>query len=129
MFDAAVARLGDRPLLYSFETPISARECARLVDGLAIGLRGLGVGHGDRIGLFLQNDPQFVIASLAVWRLGAITVPANPMLRSRELGRHLADAGATGLITLDDLLTDVAAAALPDTRGQVRRPHGRVRPL
>jgi long-chain acyl-CoA synthetase len=115
MFDAAVARLGERPFLYSFETPISAVECQRLVDGLAAGLRGLGVQRGDRIGLFLQNDPQFVIASLAVWRLGAITVPANPMLRSRELAHHLADAGATGLIVLDDLLAGVAAAAIPET--------------
>jgi long-chain acyl-CoA synthetase len=116
MFDAAVARLGERPLLYSFETPISGVECGRLVAGLAAGLARLGVGRGDRIGLFMQNDPQFVIASLAVWRLGAITVPANPMLRSHELARHLADAGATGLIVLDDLLADVAAASLPETR-------------
>jgi long-chain acyl-CoA synthetase len=116
MFDAAVARLGERPLLYSFETPISGVECGRLVAGLTAGLARLGVGRGDRIGLFMQNDPQFVIASLAVWRLGAITVPANPMLRSRELARHLADAGAAGLIVLDDLLADVAAASLPETR-------------
>jgi long-chain acyl-CoA synthetase len=116
MFDSAVARLGERPLLYSFETPISAAECGRLVRGLAAGLAGLGVGRGDRIGLFMQNDPQFVLASLAVWRLGAITVPANPMLRARELAHHLADAGATGLIVLDDLLADVAAAALAHTR-------------
>ena len=116
MFDAAVARLGRRPLLFSFETPIAANECGRLVDGLAAGLAGLGVGRGDRIGLFMQNDPQFVIASLAVWRLGAITVPVNPMLRARELAHHLADAGATVLIVLDDLLADVAAVALADTR-------------
>jgi long-chain acyl-CoA synthetase len=116
MFDAAVARLGEQPLLFSFETPISAVECDRLVSGLAAGLRGLGVQPGDRIGLFLQNDPQFVIASLAVWRLGAITVPANPMLRGRELAHHLSDAGATGLIVLDDLFANVAAAALPETR-------------
>jgi long-chain acyl-CoA synthetase len=116
MFDAAIARLGERPLLYSFETPISGVECGRLVAGLAAGLARLGVGRGDRIGLSMQNDPQFVIASLAVWRLGAITLPANPMLRPRELGRHLADAGATGLIVLDDLLAGVAPAALADTR-------------
>jgi long-chain acyl-CoA synthetase len=116
MFEDAVARLGERPFLYSFETPISAVECGRLVNGLAAGLHGLGVQRGDRIGLFLQNDPQFVLASLAVWRLGAITVPANPMLRARELAHHLADAGATGLIVLDDLLASVAAAAVPETQ-------------
>ena len=42
MFDAAVARLGERPLLYSFETPISARRVRRLVAGLAAGWRGSG---------------------------------------------------------------------------------------
>jgi long-chain acyl-CoA synthetase len=115
MFQQAVQQLGERPFLYSFDTPIAATECARVVEGLACGLHGLGVRAGDRIGLFLQNDPQFVIASLAVWRLGAITVPSNPMLRERELGHHLADAGATALIVLDELLAEVAAAALPAT--------------
>lgn len=115
MFEKTVARLGDAPFLYSFQTPIPANECACLVDGMARGLHELGVSAGDRVGLFLQNDPQFVLASLAVWRLGAITVPANPMLRDRELGHHLADAGATSLIVLDELLADVAAAALPAT--------------
>jgi long-chain acyl-CoA synthetase len=115
MFATAVARLGERPFLYSFETPISAAECSRLVDGLAAGLHALGVRRGDRVGLFLQNDPQFVLATLAVWRLGAITVPSNPMLRSRELAHHLADAGAIGLVTLHGLLADVAADAVPET--------------
>ena len=115
MFQATVERLGDRPLLFCFETPIAATRCAGLVDGIARGLHELGVSAGDRVGLFLQNDPQFVLASLAVWRLGAITVPANPMLRERELGHHLADAGATTLIALDELLVEVAAAALTHT--------------
>ena len=119
LFDAAVEQLADRPFLFSFETAISARECARLVDGLARGLHGLGVGRGDRVGLFLQNDPQFVLASLAVWKLGAITVPANPMLRERELGHHLADAGATALIVLDELLAQTAAEALAATEIRV----------
>ena len=114
-FQEVVKALGDRPFLYSFQTPISAAECGRLVDGLARGLHDLGIGAGDRVGLLLQNDPQFVIASLALWRLGAVTVPANPMLRERELGHHLADAGATALIVLDQLLADVAVAALPET--------------
>ncbi|WP_249010671.1 class I adenylate-forming enzyme family protein [Conexibacter sp. DBS9H8] len=115
MFDAAVRRLHNAPLLYSFETPIGARECSELVDGLAAGLAELGIGAGDRVGLFLQNDPQFVIATLAVWRLGAITVPANPMLRERELSHHMHDAGAKALIVLDELWRDVAATAVDQT--------------
>lgn len=103
MFDQTVSELADRPLLYSFRTPIGARDIAALVDGLAAGMQSLGIQFGDRVGLYLQNDPQYVIAMLAAWRLGAIAVPCNPMLRHRELAHHLQDAGATALVVLDDL--------------------------
>jgi long-chain acyl-CoA synthetase len=115
MFEETVTRLGERPLLFSFESPISANRCAEIVDGVAGALHQLGVRPRDRVALLLQNDPQFVLASLAAWRLGAITVPINPMLRARELGHHLADSGATVLIVLDELLGEVAIPALPDT--------------
>lgn len=111
MFDRTLAVLGDRPLLYSFRTPISAREVAGLVDGLAAAMQSLGVAPGDRIGLYLQNDPQYVISMLAAWRLGASVVACNPMLRHRELAHHLEDAGATALVVLDDLY-EIAAEAL-----------------
>jgi long-chain acyl-CoA synthetase len=103
MFEQTVTELGDRPLLYSFTTSIGAQELASLVDGLAAGLQSLGVRRGDRIALYLQNDPQYVIAMLAAWRLGAIALACNPMLRDRELAHHLDDARATTLVVLDDL--------------------------
>jgi long-chain acyl-CoA synthetase len=103
MFDQTVSELADRPLLHSFKTPIGAREVADLVDGLASGMQSHGVRHGDRVGLYLQNDPQYVIALLAAWRLGAVAVPCNPMLRHRELAHHLQDAGVSALVVLDDL--------------------------
>ena len=114
MFEDAVSRLGERPLLFSFETPISANRCAEIVDGISRALHRLGVRTRDRVALLLQNDPQFVLASLAAWRLGAMTVPLNPMLRARELGHHLDDSGATVLIVLDELLGE-ALPALPGT--------------
>jgi long-chain acyl-CoA synthetase len=117
MFEETVARLGERPLLHSFTAPIAASRVAELVAGLAGGLAELGVARGDRVALYLQNDPQFVIAMLAVWRIGAIAMPCNPMLRERELVHHLDDAGARAIVTLDELHRDVAAAAvrqLPD---------------
>jgi long-chain acyl-CoA synthetase len=114
MFDRRVAELGDAPLLHLFETPFAASAVAALVDGLATGLAGLGVRAGDRVGLYLQNDPQFVIATLAAWRLGAITVPVNPMMRARELAKQLGDSGARTLIALDVLHRDVSAAVAAD---------------
>jgi long-chain acyl-CoA synthetase len=110
MFDRAVAELGDRPLLFVRESPIGAASLASLVDGCAAALRALGVRAGDRVALYMQNDPQFVIALLATWRIGAIAVPCNPMLRARELEHHLRDAGAKVLVALDALYAEVVDA-------------------
>ena len=42
-------------------------------------LQRQGVTKGDRIGLFMQNCPQYLISHSAVQMLGAIVVPLNPM--------------------------------------------------
>jgi long-chain acyl-CoA synthetase len=111
MFQAALRRAPDRDLVRYFDSPISLAEVDELSDGLAVGLRGLGAGRGDRVALALQNVPQFVIALLAVWKLGAIAVPCNPMLRERELARQLTDCGATGIVALESLHDETVAAA------------------
>lgn len=115
MFDRTVAQLGEQPLLYSHRSPIAATELARLVDGLARGLASHGIEAGARIALLMQNDPQFVLATLAAWRLGACTVPCNPMLRERELSHHLRDSGASALIALDELHEQAGRAAVART--------------
>lgn len=112
MLDRTVATLGDAPLIHDFETPIAARRVGALVDGLARALVDHGVRPGDRVALFLQNDPQFVVAMLAAWRAGAIAVPCNPMLRDRELAHHLDDCGAVVVVTLDELHAAVVRPAL-----------------
>ncbi|WP_377325723.1 class I adenylate-forming enzyme family protein [Pimelobacter simplex] len=66
---------------------------------LATDLAARGVGAGDRVALHLQNVPAFPLALLALWRLGAVGVLANPMYRDRELHHLLADSGAVGVIT------------------------------
>ena len=52
-----------------------------------------GVAPGDRVMLFLQNCPQFVIAFQAVLRAGAVVVPVNPMNHGEELRHFVDDAG------------------------------------
>lgn len=101
-------RQGTQPHLAS-----SGRDAAP--DGRAVGLGDLGVEKGDRVALYMQNGPQFVIAMLATWRLGAIAVPCNPMLRERELAHHLADARVKILVALDELYDAVGRAAVEDT--------------
>jgi long-chain acyl-CoA synthetase len=113
MFEESLRTAPDGDLVRYFETPISRAEVDRLSDALAVGLRELGTGRGDRVALMLQNVPQFVIALLAIWKLRAIAVPCNPMLRERELVGQLADCGAIGIVTLESLYGGPVAAAVP----------------
>ena len=80
--------------MYYFDTPVTGAAVDADSDALAAALAARGIGRGDRVALFLQNVPQFVIALLAAWKLGAIAVPVNPMLKERELRYVLADSGA-----------------------------------
>ena len=104
-----------RPFLYYFDTAVTGAAVEADSDALAAALAARGVGRGDRVALFLQNVPQFVIAMLAAWKLGAIAVPVNPMLKERELRYVLADSGARALVSLQDLWNAVAARAAAGT--------------
>src|ERR1700691_1216886 len=49
---------------------------------------------GDRVGLMLPNVPAFPIAFYGALAAGAVVVPMNPLLKSREVGYYLSDSGA-----------------------------------
>jgi long-chain acyl-CoA synthetase len=104
----------DAPALHYFDATLTHAEADAAAHALAAGLRSLGVAPGDRVALYLQNDPQFVIGLHAAWLLGAVVVPVNPMLKARELHHHLADCGATVVVCLESLAA-TAAQALPGT--------------
>jgi 2-aminobenzoate-CoA ligase len=84
-----------RPAIYFQDQVLTYGELARRVNRLANGLRGLGLGPGDRVLMRLPNCPEFVITWLACQKLGVITVSSMPMLRARELAYIAEDAGTT----------------------------------
>ena len=109
MFRASIQRNPDGDFIRYFGAGIAGRELDELSDAFAVALAGLGVRPGDRVALYLQNVPQFVIGLLAVWKAAAVAVPVNPMNRARELDAVLRDSGARVLVCLADLYRDVAA--------------------
>jgi long-chain acyl-CoA synthetase len=112
---AGAGEAAGRPFLYYFDTAVTGATVEADSDALAVALAARGLGRGDRLALFLQNVPQFVIALLAAWKLGAIAVPVNPMLKERELRYVLADSGAKAMISLQDLWNSVGARAVEGT--------------
>jgi long-chain acyl-CoA synthetase len=115
MFRAGLARDPSGDALRYFDGAVSRRELDELSDALASGLLANGFSPGDRLAVYLQNVPQFVIAMVAAWKAGGIMVSINPMSRARELSYLLKDSGATVLVSLESLYDQVARDVVPDT--------------
>lgn len=111
MFAATVAPEADA--IRYFDGRIGFAELDRLTDAFAAGLVDEGFTAGERVAIFAQNVPQFVIAQIGAWKAGGIAVPVNPTYRQRELAELLADSGASVLVCLQSLHRDVAADVLP----------------
>src|SRR5258708_17031487 len=116
MFLQTVQALPEQPAIYYFDRAISYGELDRQSTALAAALQERGVVHGDRVALYLQNIPQFLIAMYAAWKAGAIVVLCNPMFKQRELEYHLNDSGSKGLICLESLYDSVACGTVGNTK-------------
>src|SRR5438093_3846895 len=76
-------------------------ELAAAVRRFAAGLRALGVGAGDRVGIFLPMIPECAIATLAVSAIGAVYTPIFSGYASEAIAGRLRDCEASVLITAD----------------------------
>jgi long-chain acyl-CoA synthetase len=115
MFSAAVARDPDGDIIRYFDGRITLRELDALTDAFAAAITAAGFAPGERVAVYLQNVPQFVIAQIGTWKAGGIAVSINPMNKGRELTELLTDSGATVLVCLESLYRDVAAQVVPGT--------------
>jgi len=98
-----------------YGTRVSYTELKRDADALAGYLqRRRGVAKGDRVLLYLQNSPQFIIAYYAVLRADAVVVPVNPMNRTEELRHYVEDAQASVAIVGQELYERIAPLAVAD---------------
>lgn len=98
--EISARRYPDKPALLYYGSALSYAALKDHVDRLAGWLeQACGVQRQDRVLLYMQNSPQFVIAYYAIQRLTAVVVPVNPMSKTEEL-RHIArDTGATTIIS------------------------------
>jgi long-chain acyl-CoA synthetase len=96
----SAARFPDKPALLYFGRTLSFRELDLLSDRLAAGLQEMGVAKGDRVSVFLPNCPQTVLAYEAIWKAGAVAVPANPLYTADEFAHQTSDAGSRVAICL-----------------------------
>ena len=105
----SAANWPDRPALLFKGATISYRDLHRLSDRFASALVDLGVKRGDRVALCLPNSPQFILAEVGAWKIGAIVCPINPTYTDRELQDALNATGAETIVVLNRLYDRVKA--------------------
>jgi long-chain acyl-CoA synthetase len=115
MFFEQAGRRGEKPFMWAKRDgsyqPVSWAEAARNIRCLALGLRSLGIGRGERVALVSENRPEWIIADLAIMSAGAVMVPAY-VTNTVEDHRHiLANSGARAVIVSKTTLSARVLAA------------------
>jgi acetyl-CoA synthetase len=80
---------------------LTYKELREQVDRIAAALRGLGLGRGDAIGVFMPMVPEIVIAMLAIIKIGGIFLPLFSGFGAAAIVSRLKDADAKALFTAD----------------------------
>jgi len=101
--DHDAVRMDDLVLTYA-----ELRDAARRMSTL---LAARGVEPGDRVGIMLPNVTAFPIAFYGALAAGAVVVPMNPLLKSREVGYYLSDSGARVVLAWHTAAAEAAKGA------------------
>ena len=86
------AVLSDLALPYAYCNDVARRFANALTD--------LGVVKGDRVSIMSPNVPQYLLAMHAIWKIGAVEVPANPLYTVPELTGQMNDSGAETVVVM-----------------------------
>jgi long-chain acyl-CoA synthetase len=100
--DDNIKRFGEYEVLY-FEgrwyTNVEINHNANLLGNA---LKGLGINKGDRVAVQMPNSPEVLSVFPAIYKIGAVVVPLNPLLRSDQAAYIYRDCGAKAIITSSD---------------------------
>lgn len=106
--EVAARRYPGKIAIQYLHTPITYASLHTQIERMAGYLQQVGVAPGDRVVLFSQNCPQFIVAYYAILRAEAVVVPANPMWLTGELEHVVEDSGAVAAFVAAELYPRIA---------------------
>lgn len=98
---AMAAKFADREALVFEDRRLTFGEIANNVDRVAKGLMHIGVKPGDKVGVWLLNQPEWMDLMFAIAKIGAVLVPINTRFRTHDLEYLLTQSDCAFLITHD----------------------------
>src|ERR1035438_273816 len=111
MLAQTAAKQGERPAIRLDGLVLSYAQLQDAAGRLTSLLRSLGIAPGDRVAAMLPNVPAFPIVFFGALGAGAVVVPMNPLLKSREIAYYLEDSGAKVLFAWSSAADEAAKGA------------------
>jgi len=112
--DEAARSCPERPCIIFKEEVSTYAQVTGLTDKAAASLRALGLRKGERVGLFMPNCPEFVLAYFAILKAGGAVVATNPLYTPPEVVHQVNDAGIGTMIVAGGLYERIKTAQ-PET--------------
>ncbi len=109
--ETSARRFGNKTAVNYYGEKITFSRLLDEVERFATFLKKSGIGKGDRVAVYAQNSPHFIIAFFGIMRANAVVVPLNPMLVERELEYVLSDSGSKMVITTSELANRILPVA------------------
>jgi fatty-acyl-CoA synthase len=116
-------RYGNAPAVIGGDRTLSYAELAQRAGRIAAGLRDMGVRRGDRVGLLINNRPEWMEAFFGATILGALVIAFSTWSKRDELGWLLEDSEVSVLIALDRFGDQNFAADLHALTSSTDYPH------
>ena len=108
-----------KPAIFDKKRKISFKKLKRATDSIANYLVSYGIKKGDRVGIFLPNCWEYVAILFAISKVGAVAVPINYTIKSKELSTILDDAKIKMFFAHDSLINIVKGSIAAINYGQV----------
>jgi len=101
MFDAAIAKYGDKPCLDFYGVKLNYKQVGAMVDKAAKGFQAQGIGKGNKVGLCMPNSPYYPVMMFAALKTGATVVNYNPEYTEDKLEHLIKDSQTDIMVMLD----------------------------
>ncbi len=89
---------------------ITYRDMNAITDHIGAALVDMGVKKGDRLGIFMPNTPQFVMAYYGILKAGGVVVATNPLYTAPEIEHQASDAGIEMMFVMTNFYNTIKKA-------------------
>jgi long-chain acyl-CoA synthetase len=108
--DESARQYPDRACTIFKGAVITYKEMNAITDRVAAGLVDMGVKKGDRVGIFMPNSPQFVMAFFGILKAGGVVVATNPLYTAHEIEHQASDAGIEVMFVMTNFYNTIKKA-------------------